>query len=106
MGTDGKELTSAVEDYLKAIYALETEGQRATTSALAERMQQLRDRARGTQLLAAEVVTAAEADDATTGGVLEVLRLLQWQRPDERKQFGFLSGTHELRLIDKSLGRL
>ena len=34
----GKELTSAVEDYLKAIYAVETEGQRVTTSALAERM--------------------------------------------------------------------
>jgi DtxR family Mn-dependent transcriptional regulator len=33
-----KELTSAVEDYLKAIYALGTEGKRATTSALAERM--------------------------------------------------------------------
>ena len=35
----GKELTSAVEDYLKAIYALGAEGKRATTSALAERMQ-------------------------------------------------------------------
>ena len=32
------ELTSAVEDYLKAIYALGSEGKRATTSALAERM--------------------------------------------------------------------
>ena len=32
-------LTSAVEDYLKAIYALGAEGKRATTSALAERMQ-------------------------------------------------------------------
>ena len=35
---EGKELTSAVEDYLKAIYALAAEGERATTSALAERM--------------------------------------------------------------------
>jgi DtxR family Mn-dependent transcriptional regulator len=35
---DGKELTSAAEDYLKAIYALDSEGKRATTSALAERM--------------------------------------------------------------------
>jgi len=34
----GKELTSAIEDYLKSIYALEVEGRRATTSALAERM--------------------------------------------------------------------
>ena len=34
----GKELTSAVEDYLKAIYAVEAEGERVTTSALAERM--------------------------------------------------------------------
>jgi len=33
-----KELTSAVEDYLKSIYALEVQGRRATTSALAERM--------------------------------------------------------------------
>ena len=33
-----KELTSAVEDYLKAVYALEVEGRQATTSALAERM--------------------------------------------------------------------
>ena len=32
------ELTSAVEDYLKSVYVLETEGGRATTSALAERM--------------------------------------------------------------------
>jgi DtxR family Mn-dependent transcriptional regulator len=39
MADPRKELTSAVEDYLKAIYALEAEGQRATTSALAERMQ-------------------------------------------------------------------
>ena len=33
-----KELTSAVEDYLKAVYALEVEGRQATTSAIAERM--------------------------------------------------------------------
>ena len=40
MGDPGrKELTSAVEDYLKAVYALDAEGKRATTSALAERMQ-------------------------------------------------------------------
>jgi len=39
MGSEDKELTSAVEDYLKAIYALESKGKRATTSALAERMQ-------------------------------------------------------------------
>ncbi len=32
------ELSSATEDYLKGIYALESEGVRATTSALAERM--------------------------------------------------------------------
>ena len=38
MGESKKELTSAVEDYLKSIYALEVEGERATTSALAERM--------------------------------------------------------------------
>jgi DtxR family transcriptional regulator, Mn-dependent transcriptional regulator len=38
MGAPGKELTSAVEDYLKGIYALDAEGQRVTTSALAERM--------------------------------------------------------------------
>ena len=38
METGGKELTSAAEDYLKAIYALDAEGRRATTSALAERM--------------------------------------------------------------------
>ena len=38
METEGKELTSAAEDYLKAIYALDAEGKRATTSALAERM--------------------------------------------------------------------
>jgi DtxR family Mn-dependent transcriptional regulator len=31
-------LSSAVEDYLKAVYVLESEGERATTSALAERM--------------------------------------------------------------------
>ena len=38
MGDQSKELTSAAEDYLKAIYALAAEGQRATTSALADRM--------------------------------------------------------------------
>ena len=38
MVESGKELTSAVEDYLKSVYSLETEGGRATTSALAERM--------------------------------------------------------------------
>lgn len=37
-GDHSKELTSAVEDYLKAVYALDVEGKRATTSALAERM--------------------------------------------------------------------
>ena len=38
MSDPNKELTSAVEDYLKAVYALDAEGKRATTSALAERM--------------------------------------------------------------------
>ena len=38
MADTGKALTSAVEDYLKAVYALDVEGRRATTSALAERM--------------------------------------------------------------------
>jgi len=38
MGDQGKDLTSAAEDYLKAVYALDAEGKRATTSALAERM--------------------------------------------------------------------
>src|SRR6478735_3123209 len=38
MADPGKELTSAAEDYLKAIYALDADGRRATTSALAERM--------------------------------------------------------------------
>jgi DtxR family Mn-dependent transcriptional regulator len=37
-GQLGNELTSAAEDYLKAIYGLEAEGRRVTTSALAERM--------------------------------------------------------------------
>src|SRR5262247_930274 len=32
------DLTVAVQDYLKAIYALESAGERVTTSALAERM--------------------------------------------------------------------
>jgi DtxR family transcriptional regulator, Mn-dependent transcriptional regulator len=38
MGIQAPELTVAVQDYLKAIYALEAEGQRVTTSALAARM--------------------------------------------------------------------
>ena len=33
-----RDLSSATEDYLKGIYALESDGRRATTSALAERM--------------------------------------------------------------------
>jgi DtxR family Mn-dependent transcriptional regulator len=38
MGTQTTDLTVAAQDYLKAIYALEAEGERATTSALAARM--------------------------------------------------------------------
>ena len=38
METQAADLTVAVQDYLKAIYALETAGERATTSALATRM--------------------------------------------------------------------
>ena len=38
MGTQTADLTVAVQDYLKAIYALESAGERATTSALAARM--------------------------------------------------------------------
>ena len=38
MGNRNPDLSSTGEDYLKGIYALETEGARATTSALAERM--------------------------------------------------------------------
>ena len=38
MGTQAADLTVAVQDYLKAIYALEAEGERVTTSALAARM--------------------------------------------------------------------
>jgi DtxR family Mn-dependent transcriptional regulator len=38
MKGERKELTSAAEDYLKAIYALETEGRRVTTSEVAEQM--------------------------------------------------------------------
>jgi DtxR family transcriptional regulator, Mn-dependent transcriptional regulator len=34
-----EKLSSAAEDYLKAVYALDVEGKRVTTSALAERMQ-------------------------------------------------------------------
>jgi DtxR family Mn-dependent transcriptional regulator len=38
METAASQLTVAVQDYLKAIYALETAGERVTTSALAARM--------------------------------------------------------------------
>jgi DtxR family Mn-dependent transcriptional regulator len=38
MTTQPQELTPAVQDYLKAIYALESAGERVTTSALADRM--------------------------------------------------------------------
>jgi len=38
METQTADLTVAVQDYLKAIYALETAGERTTTSALASRM--------------------------------------------------------------------
>jgi DtxR family Mn-dependent transcriptional regulator len=38
MGTPTADLTVAVQDYLKAIYALEAAGERVTTSALAARM--------------------------------------------------------------------
>src|SRR5262245_40999755 len=38
MRTPSPDLTVAVQDYLKAIYVLETSGERVTTSALAHRM--------------------------------------------------------------------
>jgi DtxR family Mn-dependent transcriptional regulator len=38
MGTQAADLSVAVQDYLKAIYVLESEGERVTTSALAARM--------------------------------------------------------------------
>jgi DtxR family Mn-dependent transcriptional regulator len=38
MGTQAADLTVAVQDYLKAIYVLESAGERVTTSALAGRM--------------------------------------------------------------------
>ena len=38
MGTQTADLTVAVQDYLKAIYALDSAGERVTTSALAGRM--------------------------------------------------------------------
>jgi DtxR family Mn-dependent transcriptional regulator len=38
MSTQAADLTVAVQDYLKAIYALESAGERVTTSALASRM--------------------------------------------------------------------
>jgi DtxR family transcriptional regulator, Mn-dependent transcriptional regulator len=38
MGTETADLTVAVQDYLKAIYALESSGRRVTTSALAAQM--------------------------------------------------------------------
>jgi len=38
MGTPTADLTAAAQDYLKAIYALESAGERVTTSALAARM--------------------------------------------------------------------
>jgi DtxR family transcriptional regulator, Mn-dependent transcriptional regulator len=38
MGTQTADLSVAVQDYLKAIYALESAGERVTTSALASRM--------------------------------------------------------------------
>ena len=38
METQATDLTVAVQDYLKAIYALESAGERVTTSALANRM--------------------------------------------------------------------
>lgn len=38
MGTQAADLTVAVQDYLKAIYALEAAGERVTTSAIAARM--------------------------------------------------------------------
>src|SRR3990170_1509427 len=38
MSTQAADLTVAVQDYLKAIYALESAGERVTTSALAARM--------------------------------------------------------------------
>jgi DtxR family transcriptional regulator, Mn-dependent transcriptional regulator len=36
--SNAQELTPAVQDYVKAIYALESAGQKATTGSLAERM--------------------------------------------------------------------
>ena len=74
-------MSSAVQDYLKAIYALESGGERATTSALAERMGVSAPSATAMTKRLAELGLVERAPyrgvaltDAGRRGALEVLR--------------------------------
>src|SRR3954451_14850026 len=75
------ELTKAVQDYLKAIYALEAAGVQATTTALAERMGVSAPSATGMMKRLADIALAERAPyrgvvltDAGRRSALEVLR--------------------------------
>src|SRR5262245_56262919 len=81
MGTQAPELTVAVQDYLKAIYALEAEGTRVTTSALAARMgvsapsvTAMTKRLAELGLVEREPHRGVALTDAGRRGALEVLR--------------------------------
>jgi DtxR family Mn-dependent transcriptional regulator len=81
MGTPTADLTVAVQDYLKAIYALESAGERTTTSALAARMGVSAPSATAMTKRLAELGLVERAPyrgvlltDAGRRGALEVLR--------------------------------
>jgi DtxR family transcriptional regulator, Mn-dependent transcriptional regulator len=81
MATQMSDLTVAVQDYLKAIYALESEGERVTTSALAARMRVSAPSATAMTKRLAELGLVERAPyrgvaltEQGRGGALEVIR--------------------------------
>lgn len=88
MGTQATELTVAAQDYLKAIYALESEGERVTTSALASRMGVSAPSATAMTKRLAELGLVERAPyrgvALTEGGRLSALEVLRHHRLLER----------------------
>ena len=82
------ELTEAVQDYLKAIYALESQGERVTTSALASRMRVSAPSATAMTKRLAELGLVERAPyrgvALTDGGRLSALEVLRHHRLLER----------------------
>src|SRR5262245_52334836 len=68
----------------------------------AQRMQRRRNRTCSPELVAREIVAAAEADDPAPRRELAILRLLERQRFDQREELGFFSAIDEIRPVQET----